>query len=205
MTPNKKQRAIRRDRCNLIAEGKLELLRSVGLNNTDIVEMRNAVLRGDCPLCSEGGFKSIAGHTQQMHGILSRDLRDLLGITYTESICSKELHEKFSNMAKAFGKNPRAKKSPSGHKKYSLAGEKIRNSNLAPPLTWVSINVLRENGRRNGKLRKGTVPWNKNMEHGTGGMYKRGCKCDMCYGAIKEQWKKANKNRKEKNSNGNII
>jgi len=189
----KDARAARRTRCINAGEARLILLRSGAANKEEEAEMRGAVLRGDCPLCGESGFKNIALHCQQMHSVSTRELRDLLGLTFTESICAPELSETFR--ALSAGRNPRAKKSPSGHKVYSKKGEAIRNGNLAPPLTWVTKDVLRENGRKAGAARKGQAPWNKTTEHGTRAMFRQGCRCDLCDSANKAYWRQFNQRR----------
>jgi len=184
-------------------EKHLQILRSGGLTDTDLDEMRAAVLRQDCPLCGDSGFKSIAGHCQTMHGILSRELRDLIGLTYTETICSSELHEKLSEIHAV--DNPRAKSNPTGQRTYSKAGEKIRQANLAPVLTWVSKDVLRENGRKVGLARKGVAPWNKTSAHGTRAMYRQGCRCELCVSAMKEYNMNLNIQRRSKHPNAEIT
>lgn len=190
----KDERAQRRARCVQTGAGRLLLLETGKASDADRDEMRGAVLRGDCPLCGESGFKSIAGHCQSMHGILSRKLRDMLGLTYTESICSPDLHERLAeiNADKVPSALGRADLST---RKYSARGEEIRNKNLAPPLTWVTKDVLRENGRKVGATRKGCVPWNKTDQHGTRAMFRQGCRCDLCDRANKDYWKVMNARR----------
>jgi hypothetical protein len=197
--PNREERAKRRARCEQDGLVRLTLLRSGCATQPEIEEMRAAVLRQHCPLCGESGFKIIAGHCQTMHGILSRELRDLLGLTYTESICSQETHLAMSEANG--GRNPRAKKAPTGHRTYSKKGEAIRNGNLAPVLTWVSKDVLRENGRKVGLSRKGKSPWNKTYEHGTRAMFRQGCRCNLCSKAMKDYNKALNVRRRNKPSN----
>ena len=196
----KDERAKRRARCVQAGEDRLLLIRSGEASQADIDEMRGAVLRGDCPLCGESGFKSIAGHCQIMHRILSRELRDMIGITFTETICSGELHEKLSVIHA--GKNPQATKKPTGQRTYSKAGEIIRQKNLAPVLTWVTKDVLRKNGRQVGLTRKGKIPWNKSTQHGMRGMYRQGCRCELCVFASKEYNRNLNIRRRSKPSNG---
>jgi hypothetical protein len=190
----KKQRVKRREKCEQAGIIRIMLLRSGAASSSEIEEMRSAVLSGDCPLCAESGFKSIANHFQSMHGILSRDVRDMLGFTYTESICSPDLSERLAeiNSHKVPSALGRADLS---RRKYSARGKEIRNKNLAPPLTWVTKDVLRENGRKAGAKRKGCAPWNKTDQHGTRAMFRQGCRCALCDKANKDYWKVLNAQR----------
>lgn len=187
----KMARAERRFRCFQIGRERLELLRTGALKHEDF---RASILDGDCPLCGESGFKSIAGHFWNIHEISSRELRDEFGFTYSESICSVALHEKLSalnadKVPSALGKSDPSKR------RYSTKGKKIRDANLGPPLKWVTKDVLRENGKRAGKLRKGCDPWNKTHKHGTRAMFRRGCRCDSCDAANKAYWRSVNARR----------
>lgn len=181
--PNKEERARRRAKCVQTGETRLALLRSESAAAEQVDEMRDAVLRGDCPLCGESGFKSIAGHCQTMHGVLSRELRDLLGMTYSETICSPALSSKMRELN--IHKNPRENGVSYENRVYSKKGKAIRNSNIAPAPTWVSKDVLRENGKKVGLSRKGKTPWNKTSEHGTRAMYRQGCRCETCVSGYK--------------------
>ena len=46
-----------------------------------------SVRRQVCPFCGEGPFLVVARHVYLMHGITSRELRNMLGILANESIC----------------------------------------------------------------------------------------------------------------------
>lgn len=199
----KDERTRRRARCVQAGESRLLALRSGDASTTEVGEMREAVLRGDCPLCGESGFKNIAGHCQKMHGVLSRELRDLLNMTYTESICSPVI----SATMREYGlcKNPREKGCNLESRVYSKKGDAIRKSNLAPAPTLVSKEVLRENGRRVGLERKGKAPWNKETQHGSRGMYRQGCRCEACVFASKEYNRNLNIRRRSKPSNAALT
>ena len=181
---NKAERAIRRAKCMLAGAERLAMLRKESATVEQVTEMREAVLRGDCPLCGESGFKNIAGHCQTMHGVLSRELRDLLGLTYTESICSPELSATMREHA--LGNNP----SLLGKQTSRTLSKKGRAVITASAAGWsknVPTDVKADAGRKGGSQNKGQR--RSNIEHGTMREYKKGCKCDLCMQAQREYWK----------------
>lgn len=46
-----------------------------------------AVTEQVCPFCGEGPFVVVASHVYRMHGITARDLRNMLGLYASKSIC----------------------------------------------------------------------------------------------------------------------
>lgn len=188
----KDERVRRRAQCEQAGAVRLLSIRSGVASQSEIDEMRGAVLRGDCPLCGESGFKSIAGHCQTMHGVLSRELRDLLELTYTESICSPDTSAKMREHG--LGKNPSLLGKPTS-RTVSKKGRAVSLSNLASWPTWRSKDALVESGRKVGLSRKGMVPWNKTTAHGTVAMFRQGCRCNLCDAANKTYWRQINQRR----------
>lgn len=62
-------------------------------------DWKDAVRQGLCPFCGAGPFRVVAAHTNQMHGIDTRLLRDMTGFTYTESICDPVTSQRLSVIA----------------------------------------------------------------------------------------------------------
>jgi hypothetical protein len=191
---NKEERARRRARC--VAAGAERILSLRSGDAVVIEEMRGAVLRGDCPLCGDSGFKSIAGHCQIMHGIRSRELRDLLGITYTESICAPELHDKLSEInadkvPSLLGKPDNAKRSLSKRGRENIVESARRWSKNVPAAVKAAA------GRIGGSKNKGKVPWNKTVEHGSRAMFRQGCRCEQCDAANMAYWRNLNERRRQ--------
>jgi hypothetical protein len=183
--PNKEERAKRRAKLVQAGEARLDMLRDGSATAEQVTEMREAVLRGDCPLCGESGFKSIAGHCQAMHGVLSRDLRDLLGLTYTESICSPTLSATLREHG--IGKNPSLLGKP-GAKTFSKKGRAAITASAANWSKNVPSDTKADAGRKGGSQNKGQR--RSSVEHGTMREYKKGCKCDLCMQAQRDHWKR---------------
>lgn len=181
---NKEERAKRRAKCVQTGTARLMTLRSGSTSAEHVTEMREAVLRGDCPLCGESGFKSIAGHCQTMHGVLSRELRDLLELTYTESICSPELSATMREHN--LGKNPGLLGKPTA-KTFSKKGRAVITASAAGWSKNVPADVKAAAGRKGGSQNKGQR--RSPVEHGTMREYKKGCKCDLCMQAQRDHWK----------------
>lgn len=180
----KDERARRRTRLMIAGAARLQLLRDGSANKADLDEMRGAVLRGDCPLCGESGFRNIAGHCQTMHGVTSRELRDMLGLTYTESICSPELSATLRKLN--LGKNPRLFGKPTA-KTLSKKGRAIITALAAEWSKNVPADVKASAGRKGGSQNKGQR--RSPVEHGTMREYKKGCKCDLCMQAQRDYWR----------------
>lgn len=192
---NKNQRKVRRELCTRKSEQILLSLKNGNVPPNKLDEMRASVIKQDCPLCGESNFKSIAGHFQQMHNIRSEELRDLLNFTYTETICSPDLHLKLSEIHK--NTNPRKVRGPTYiNRRQSKKGLENIANNLTPYSQIADKQTLSELGRRAGLLRKGSVPWNRTNDHGRLATYKRGCRCDLCKSCNKKHWREVNKRRK---------
>lgn len=195
--PNKKERHKRRVDCERNAKEKIKLLFSGKATETQKKEMRNAVLSGNCPLCGKSGpgFKNIALHVYNMHGIIRRQLSDFIGFTFTETICSKELSEIQSFYAD--GRNPRLKVKPKATGSKSIKGKETFRKNRGIGFLLMPKEVLREFGRKAGLARKGCDPWNKTHKHGTRAMHRQGCRCEKCVAAFRSYWVEYNKKRKK--------
>lgn len=166
-------------------------------------EMRGAVLRGDCPFCGRTGFRCIASHCQKAHEVKSRELRDLLGITWVASICSEELHNKLRELHK--DKTPSALGKPDGPRRLSIQGR----ANISASAAKWSVNVPREvkaaAGRKGGRKNKGRVASNRDDTHGRRAMFRRGCRCELCDAANKAYWRDLNKRRsRRQNDNASV-
>lgn len=102
-----RDRAMRRSRgtSRNVIDGKvkLERARSAGQHQQVVFpsteSVKEAVLAGICPCCGGGPFALLARHTHAQHGIDTRQLRDLAGLTYSESITPASLRERRSQMA----------------------------------------------------------------------------------------------------------
>lgn len=173
---NRIQRAAHRARCEAIAKPRLEKLRAGSLSKEVIDEFRSAILHGDCPLCGCSGFANVAGHVYAMHGVIRREFSDLLGFTYTESICSASLRERMSELGQ--GKNPRLLGRYSGPRSISKKGRILLGEALrAMPVDREAKSAA---GRIGGTKNKGRRAWNRDDTHGRRAMYARGCRCDAC-------------------------
>jgi hypothetical protein len=185
------QDAERRARCTAAGSAKLTAILN---GHEDLSLLRAAILRGDCPLCGETGFKSISGHMYRMHELRSREMRDIFGFTFTESVCAPELHARLSEIHA--GKNPSALGKSSGRTLSVVAKQRL----VEHGKTSLNSNATREikaaAGRKGGAKNKGRVAHNRNDAHGAVGMYKRGCRCDLCSDANSAKWKAINARRR---------
>lgn len=188
----KDERALRRARLAQAGAARLQLLRAGSANKAEVDEMRGDVLRGDCPLCGESGFKNIAGHCQTMHGVLSRELRDLLWLTYTESICAPALSSELRELN--LGKNPSLMGKPST-RTLSKRGREVITTSAAGWSKNVPTEVKAAAGRKGGAQNKGQR--RSPIEHGTMREYKKGCKCDLCMQAQREHWQRWRDGRRQ--------
>lgn len=85
------------------AKVKLERSKTAGQHEQivfpDKDAIRDAVLEGICPCCGRGPFILLARHMNARHGIDTREMRDLAGLTYTESIIPPSFREQRSKIA----------------------------------------------------------------------------------------------------------
>lgn len=70
-----------------------------------LASMRASIKAGECPFCGRTGFVSIANHVYGTHGLLRRELGDMLMFTNYERICSNELGDLREVLSS--GMNPR--------------------------------------------------------------------------------------------------
>lgn len=118
-----RDRAMRRSRgtSRNVIDGKvkLERARHAGQHEQAVSPspeaVKEAVMAGVCPCCGKGPFTLLARHTHAQHGIDTRQLRDLAGLTYSESITPASLRERRSQLATAMIEDGRLR-SPGGKK-----------------------------------------------------------------------------------------
>lgn len=142
-----RDRALRRSRgtSRNVIDGKVKLERARPAGQHEQVvfpspeAVKEAVLAGLCPCCGKGPFTLVARHTHAQHGIDTRQLRDLAGLTYSESITPPALRERRKDIADALIAEGRLR-SPGGVKGRtpvrSTAGKermKRKPSDEAPP------------------------------------------------------------------------
>jgi hypothetical protein len=114
-----------REKC--VAAGLLVIERlKAGL--CDLAEMRRATRRGECVLCGETAFSNIALHVARLHGIGTREFRDMLLFTFRESICSPEFSQKQAQNHE--GDNPSRYPRKGHRQKVSIQGARIRQEAL---------------------------------------------------------------------------
>lgn len=97
-----RDRAMRRSRgtSRNVIDGKvkLERARSAGQHEQVVFpsqeKVKEAVLSGICPCCGAGPFRLLARHTHAQHGIDKKELRDLAGMAYRDSITPPEMRER---------------------------------------------------------------------------------------------------------------
>jgi hypothetical protein len=142
-----RDRAMRRSRgtSRNVIDGKvkLERARSAGQHEQVVFPspeaVKEAVLAGICPCCGKGPFVLLARHTHAQHGIDKRQLRDLAGLAYTDSITSaahQELRRKIALGLIEEGKLWPPRKGARRPTVVSAAGKERRNrkpSEEAPP------------------------------------------------------------------------
>jgi len=59
-------------------------------NLCEMEQMLQSMREGRCPICKKGGFRSIASHIVQAHGIYAVDLREKMGLARSTSICDPD-------------------------------------------------------------------------------------------------------------------
>jgi len=60
---------------------------------------RRAALAGLCPWCGRGPWRVLAIHTSKAHGVSRRELSDLIGVTYSTSICDPAYSQRCAERA----------------------------------------------------------------------------------------------------------
>lgn len=53
--------------------------------------VRDCIARQVCPICGRGGWKLLARHTQMVHGVGGRELREMAALPADASICAPDL------------------------------------------------------------------------------------------------------------------
>jgi hypothetical protein len=97
-------------------------------------EMRRAVDNGECPFCGNQ-YQNIAVHTNRTHGVDKNQLKIMLGIPKSHSVCTPELSEKCAERSRQmFADRPELKekmKPRSKKRDISEAGKAINMAKLA--------------------------------------------------------------------------
>lgn len=145
-----RDRAMRRSRgtSRNVIDGKVKLERARQAGQHEQVvfpseeAVKEAVLAGICPCCGRGPFTVLARHTHAQHGIDTRELRDLAGLTYSESITPPGFRERRSKIASDLIAEGRLKSPRTGGAGKPRAGSKAgrermkrKPSDAAPPCT----------------------------------------------------------------------
>ena len=102
-----RDRSMRRSRgtSRNVIDGKVKLERAQAAGQHEQVvfpsveSVKEAVLAGICPCCGKGPFALLARHTNARHGIDKKELRDLAGLAYKDSITAGELKERRRQIA----------------------------------------------------------------------------------------------------------
>lgn len=171
----------------------LEVLRSGEAGSETLESARASIKAGDCPLCGASGYKVVALHCEAIHGVSTRDLRDLVGFIYTESICDPAHSE--AVRARSAGVNPRERGNPNVPRSISKAGK----ANIAARArAWGKgqpSEVKAAAGRKGGSANKGQR--RSEVKHGTRGEYRKGCRCALCVEANKKHWQEWRSRKKQ--------
>lgn len=56
-----------------------------------LADRARQIRAGWCPACGCGPFQVVLNHAARKHGILRHNMRDLCGLTYSESVCDPEV------------------------------------------------------------------------------------------------------------------
>ena len=186
MSEAQKLRALeRRERCQRLGAGLVRELRAGECGDEKLSEMRSAIIEQDCPFCGESGFKSIAGHVQIIHGIASEELRELAVFTRSESICSRELAARLSEIHE--GNDPHKLGKHIGMRKVSEKGRASMRRNGLKGLASIPKDRRIEAGRRVGKSNAGRGE--TKAPHGKYARYKYGCRCGLCVQGQRQYWR----------------
>jgi hypothetical protein len=141
------------------------------------------ILQGTCAWCGKGPFKMLAQHVNKTHGINTRRLRDLAGVTYSAVICSPEHHDRLveindvSPLLRAAAEGRRA----SGPHEISAAGRQIMLAQLEKGRTPWRDEPDSSGRKRVAKARR--VAAETRYPCGTKQAYGRGCRCEPCTAA----------------------
>lgn len=86
-----------------------------------------------CPICRRGPWKIPLGHVARMHGIDAFTMRDVCGLTVTESVTDEETHAKFSAQPRDMTAATEASRTRA-RQRWTSAG---RQNASAPLRRWV--------------------------------------------------------------------
>lgn len=148
--------------------------------------LRASVRRGDCPFCGTCGYQNILMHIWMAHGLTAKEARELLGFTFTETVCAPDLTEKMRDARLS----EFAVRGAFEFEGYERTSERRFSS--------AALRVLLDNGRkrreRNGPPVQGVYNLSRKKSpliHGRALTYKSyGCRCDECRRANTERCKK---------------
>lgn len=149
--------------------------------------MRRALVARLCPWCGKGPWDSVAGHTVRVHGVSSRELHDLAGLTYETSLVSERVRARRIEVCKEIGPPPPGA-SAGKPRQLSLAAKQVNREKLVRASSQEQrLAAARQSatpearakksaaGRANAEAKLGPA------QHGTGRMYRtRKCRCDEC-------------------------
>ncbi len=109
-------------------------------------ELRGWIAAGTCWWCGKGPFRRIAGHTEYMHGISTRDLREMLEVTTDARICSEEFSEDARRRLRSRierGEWKRGQRHTVGRRTRALAKAQVRNGEVSRAMVKEMRELLR--------------------------------------------------------------
>jgi hypothetical protein len=123
----------------------------------DPVAVRTAIEAQTCPFCGRGPYKVLAVHTNKIHGVDRRDLRELAGLNGSARICAPEFSENARQRAheRGFGVTGRSISGSNKGKKYRVttAGSAAIADNLRQYNMSLSVGESQDQKRRAGAAR----------------------------------------------------
>ena len=151
----------------------------------ELAEIRLLVRSGVCPICGAGEFKNVALHICLKHGVTRRELSEMVGFTFSESICSKALSDRLR--VTSADKRPCDLGTPPPTKNVSSKGREVMRRNGLKGMDSISKETRRKNGLRAGAAKKGIRT--SLVSHGTFAEYGKGCRCEACQEAMRAYWR----------------
>lgn len=95
----------------------------------ELAEIQQQLLSGICPFCGAGPFSRVATHIYYIHDLTTKELRDLAGFTFSESILPTPTKKRYTANGKQHTKN--LKRAEKGRKcNFSKVGEEHVLNNL---------------------------------------------------------------------------
>ena len=183
--PNKKERRRIRESSTLQAEAALAAFSSGHATDEMLSKAQEDIKTGLCPFCGLGPYRVPLGHVFSMHGILSRVARDMLLLTYTESLTCQETNQ--LHRVRMKGINP-SLLGKSDKRVLSVAAKLSLPTRLSDTgrLHWLPRCVAVEMGRKGGSAGRGKR--RSEVSHGTRKEYRKGCRCQGCTTAHRRYW-----------------